>query len=111
MIKTTKFLNRTGAGFNLITCFYSIKQPLQKEKYLKIVHLIHNLKLSADYNWALKCNHLGYKFQFSETPIVNFEEGGFSDKNKILARIEEMYIQSKFSLMKSILESMTKFIL
>ena len=53
-------------------------------------------KVAADYDWSLKCYHSGYKFQFSETPIVNFEEGGFSYKNRILARIEEMYIQSKY---------------
>jgi glycosyltransferase involved in cell wall biosynthesis len=53
-------------------------------------------KVVADYDWALKCYYSGYKFKFSETPIVNFEEGGFSYKNRILARIEEMYIQSKF---------------
>ena len=53
-------------------------------------------KVAADYDWALRCYHYGYKFQFSETPIVNFEEGGYSCKNRILARIEDMYIQSKF---------------
>ena len=53
-------------------------------------------KVVADYEWALKCYYSGYKFKFSETPIVNFEEGGFSYKNRILARIEEMYIQSKY---------------
>ena len=53
-------------------------------------------KVVADYEWALKCYYSGYKFKFSESPIVNFEEGGFSYKNRILARIEEMYIQSKF---------------
>ena len=75
-------------------CFH--QATFAKRDVLKKNTFDTQFKVAADYDWALKCYHSGYNFQFSEMPIVNFEEGGFSYKNRILARIEEMYIQSKF---------------
>lgn len=53
-------------------------------------------KVSADYHWLLKCLYHGFKFQFSELPVVDFKGGGFSCKNNILRTVENMYIQSKY---------------
>jgi hypothetical protein len=68
----------------------------RKEGCIKKNRFDSQFKVLADYEWALKCYYFGYKFKFSETPIMNFEEGGFCYKNRILARIEEMFIQSKY---------------
>ena len=75
-------------------CFH--QATFAKRDVLKKNRFDTQFKVVADYEWALKCYYSGYKFKFSETPVVNFEEGGFSYENRILARIEEMYIQSKF---------------
>ena len=53
-------------------------------------------KVSADYDWALKCYHSELEFQFSKIPIVNFLESGFSKTNRITARIEDMFIQRNY---------------
>ena len=53
-------------------------------------------KVSADYDWALRSLYHGFNFQFSDLPVVDFEEGGFSDKNKTLGSIENMFIQTKY---------------
>lgn len=62
-------------------------------------------KVSSDYDWSLKQYLRGVNFKFTDEAIINFREGGFSDKNKIKARIEDLFIQSKyFNCDKSILE-------
>jgi len=50
----------------------------------------------ADYDWTLQCYFNNYKFQYVDEPLVNFQEGGFSEKNRVKARIEELFIQSKY---------------
>lgn len=55
-----------------------------------------SFKVCADYDWALRCLFAGFNFQFVNDALVNFQEGGFSDQNKIKARIEELFIQSNY---------------
>ena len=48
----------------------------------------------------------GVNYKFIDRAIVDFKEGGYSEKNKIKARIEDLFIQSKyFHCDESILES------
>ena len=62
-------------------------------------------KVTADYEWALNCYQKKTKFDFINTAIVNFKEGGFSEVHKIQSRIEELFIQSMhFRDNKSLLE-------
>ena len=53
-------------------------------------------KVSADYDWSLKQYLRGVNYKFIDRAIVDFKEGGFSEKNKIKARIEDLFIQSKY---------------
>lgn len=55
-----------------------------------------NFKVSADYDWSLKQYLSGVNYKFIDRAIVDFKEGGFSEKNKIKARIEDLFIQSKY---------------
>ena len=65
-----------------------------------------NFKVSADYDWSLKQYLSGVNYRFIDRAIVDFKEGGYSEKNKIKARIEDLFIQSKhFHCDESILES------
>lgn len=53
-------------------------------------------KTSADYDFALKCAMNGYKFQFTDFAIANFLYEGASETNRVLTRIEEFFIQSRY---------------
>ena len=53
-------------------------------------------KVSADYDWALKCLFANYNFKFVDFPVVNFQDKGFSEVNKLKARIEDLFIQSNY---------------
>jgi glycosyltransferase involved in cell wall biosynthesis len=65
-----------------------------------------NFKVSADYDWSLKQYLSGVNYKFIDRAIVDFKEGGYSERNKIKARIEDLFIQSKyFHCDESILES------
>ena len=65
-----------------------------------------NFKVSADYDWSLKQYLSGVNYKFIDQAIVDFKEGGYSERNKIKARIEDLFIQSKhFHCDESILES------
>ena len=55
-----------------------------------------NFKVSADYDWSLKQYLSGVNYKFIDRAIVDFKEGGFSEKNQIKARIEDLFIQSKY---------------
>ncbi len=55
-----------------------------------------NFRISADYDFVLKCHIHGYKFKFLDFPIANYLLGGISDTNGIMARIEDMFIQSRY---------------
>ena len=55
-----------------------------------------NFKVSADYDWSLKQYLSGVNYKFIDRAIVDFKEGGFSEKNKIKTRIEDLFIQSKY---------------
>lgn len=52
--------------------------------------------IAADYNFLLKCFFENYNFQFVNFPIANFLGGGISEQNIIKARIEDLFIQSKY---------------
>ena len=69
---------------------FSRKEIFQEFKFNTIY------KVCADYDWTLRCLLKDYNFQFIDEALVNFEEGGFSDKNKIKGRIEELFIQTNY---------------
>lgn len=53
-------------------------------------------KIAGDYNFVLECYMKNYKFQYLDMPIANFLEGGMAESTPIRARIEDMFIQSKY---------------
>ena len=55
-----------------------------------------DFKIAADYEFVLRCFYYGYNFKFIDFPIANFIEGGISQNNNTLSRVEAMYVQSKY---------------
>ncbi len=67
-----------------------------KSHILKELYFDTKFCIAADYDFVLKCFNMGYKFHFIDMPIANFLEGGISETQKIKAKIEDMFIQSKY---------------
>lgn len=53
-------------------------------------------KIAGDYDFALKCYMNQHIFKFLDFNIANFIADGMAESNPIKARIEEMFIQSKY---------------
>jgi len=55
-----------------------------------------SFKIAADYDFAMKCLHAGYKFYYVHMAVANFLNGGVSSQELLKARIEDIFIQSKY---------------
>lgn len=55
-----------------------------------------SFKIAGDYDFALKCLMNGAQFAYLSFPIANFFSGGLSYKYLMKAKIEDMFIQSKY---------------
>ena len=89
-------------------CFKSWKEQLHPEHHMFCFHQsmfskkdifdkyrFNTLyKVCADYEWTLKSYFNKMNFKFIDLPIVNYKEGGFSEKNKIKARIPGLFFRS-----------------
>lgn len=53
-------------------------------------------KIAADYDFTLKCLMNGARFKYLPYAIADFAAGGLSEKLILKARIEDMFIQSKY---------------
>lgn len=54
------------------------------------------LKVAGDYEFVLRCYSEGCTFKFIDLPIANYLEGGVSQQNDTLVRIEALYVQSRY---------------
>ncbi|RAJ04891.1 glycosyltransferase family 2 protein [Aeromonas salmonicida] len=55
-----------------------------------------SFKIAGDYDFALKCLMNGARFKYLSFPIADFFSGGLSYKYLMKAKIEDMFIQSKY---------------
>jgi len=53
-------------------------------------------RIAADYDFTLKCAMENNNFQYLNLPIANYLAGGTSERRNILARIEDLFIQSRY---------------
>jgi hypothetical protein len=53
-------------------------------------------KVSADYEFVLRCYKNGYKFKFVNFLVANFTPDGFAQSNAILGAINDLSIQVKY---------------
>ncbi|WP_214660667.1 glycosyltransferase family 2 protein [sulfur-oxidizing endosymbiont of Gigantopelta aegis] len=53
-------------------------------------------KIVSDYDFVLKCYHHHYHFKFLDFAIANFIAGGMAEMNPVRAKIEDMFVQSKY---------------
>lgn len=79
-------------GFNF-ACHQSV---FSKTKILKDNPFSKEYKIVSDYEFLLKTYKKGFIFQFIDIPVSIYLNGGFSKQNRIKARIEELYLISKF---------------
>lgn len=56
-----------------------------------------SFKIAGDYDLTLKLYSKGYNFKFLDLIIANFIAGGDSERDKIRARIENIFIISKYT--------------
>ena len=52
--------------------------------------------ISSDYDFVLRCYSNGKKFKFLNFPIANFISEGMAETNNIRARIEDLFIISRY---------------
>ncbi|WP_320035349.1 glycosyltransferase family 2 protein [Halarcobacter sp.] len=67
-----------------------------KTYIMKNIPFSLEFSIAADYDFVLNCFLRNYNFQFVNFPIANFLAGGISEQNVIKARIEDLFIQSKY---------------
>lgn len=53
-------------------------------------------QIAADYDFLMRCLTEGKNFNILDFPVATFISGGESEKNKIQARIEDLFIQSRY---------------
>ncbi len=53
-------------------------------------------KIAGDYDFALKCAMNQHRFKFISLPVANFLADGLSETNRLFAKVEDLFIQSKY---------------
>lgn len=81
-------------AFDGMFCFH--QSLFTKTSIMKKYKFNNYFKIAGDYDFVLKCYANGHKFKFLDFAIANFLSGGISEQNKILARVEDMFIQSRY---------------
>ena len=80
--------------FNGMFCFH--QTMFVKTALMKKLGFDTTFRIAADYDFTLKCAIGNYNFQYLDIPIANYLAGGTSEKRNILARIEDLFIQSRY---------------
>lgn len=81
-------------AFDGMFCFH--QSLFTKVDIMKKYKFDTNFKIAGDYDFVLKCYIKNHKFQYLSFPFANFLYGGISETDSIRARIEDMFIQSKY---------------
>jgi glycosyltransferase involved in cell wall biosynthesis len=80
-------------GFFTFCCHQAL---FAKTKFLKKYKFDTTYKMAADFDFILKCYHDKCTFKFLDIAIANFANNGASKKNRVLTRVEEMFILTKY---------------
>ena len=67
-----------------------------KTQLMKNFKFDPRFKIAGDYEFVLKCYVHGYRFQFIDIPIANYMEGGISQSNDTLSRVECLNAQARY---------------
>ncbi|MCT7522585.1 glycosyltransferase [Aliarcobacter cryaerophilus] len=89
-IKSAKLENKLNYMFCCHQTMFTKANLMKKYKFNT------TFKIVSDYDFALKCAMNDYKFQFVNFAIANYLGGGFYESNRLLAQIENFFIQSKY---------------
>ncbi len=91
-----KYLKARGltSVFNGMFCYH--QTLFTKSKLLKKYNFNLTFNIAGDYDFVLKCYINNYHFKFLDFAVANYLGGGISERNRILARIEEIFIQSRY---------------
>lgn len=82
---------------NILNGMFCFHQTLfTRTQIMKEYHFNIEFKIAGDYDFVLKCYMNQYKFKFLNFAIANFIADGLAENNSIKARIEDMFIQSKY---------------
>ncbi|QKF68406.1 glycosyltransferase, family 2 [Arcobacter venerupis] len=68
-----------------------------KTSIMKQIKFSTEFRIAGDYDFVLKCYIKNYKFQYLNFAIANFISGGLAESQNIIARIEDIFIQSKYT--------------
>ncbi len=91
-----KYLRHKEINYPLQNMFCYHQSLFTKTSIMKDIKFSTEFKVSGDYDFLLKCYMKNYKFQYLDIPIANFRAGGMAESQNIIARIEDMFIQSKY---------------
>ncbi|PRM94466.1 hypothetical protein CJ673_06135 [Aliarcobacter cryaerophilus] len=89
-IKSAKLENKLNYMFCCHQTMFTKANLMKKYKFNT------TFKIVSDYDFALKSTMNDYKFQFVNFAIANYLGGGFYESNRLLAQIENFFIQSKY---------------
>jgi len=94
--KSRKLMKPQGLthAFNGMFCFH--QASFCKLEVLKKYPFSTELKIASDYDFFLKAYMNSCSFKFIDLAIANFISGGMSETNVVKARVEDLYIQSKY---------------
>lgn len=91
-----KYLRQEEINYPMQNMFCYHQSLFTKTSIMKDIKFSTEFKVSGDYDFVLKCYMKNYKFQYLDIPIANFRAGGMAESQNIIARIEDMFIQSKY---------------
>ena len=91
-----RYLSQKEINYPLQNMFCYHQSLFTKTSIMKDIKFSTEFKVAGDYDFLLKCYMGKYKFQYLDIPIANFRAGGTAEEQNIIARIEDMFIQSKY---------------
>ena len=80
--------------FQHMFCFH--QASFVKTSIMKKYKYDTSFTIAGDYDFFLKCAINEYNFKFINHPIANFLADGISETNILKAKIEDLFIQSKY---------------